>query len=231
MKYVALVRQVIEVAKAAWGKRGDKKHDKFFLFATEEGYRGEDGIVGQMQLLTRHMLTMLGEGFDHYQMFIYSDGAPGEAGRMGLFYNLCTDLYSPMFISPKPVATAFSAASFLLTGYKSLGHLPFAGASMGYAYTNGESVKLAIWNYAGVAMARIKIGQSLAVVSDIMGNEAVIDCPGGWLSIELSKNVQYVCCAALPYEEIEVEVVSETAVDFKEDVNVPREQTGMEEPM
>lgn len=226
-KYVSLIRTLKSMAQTAWDKRTDKKHDRFFFFATEEGYRnGTDEV--QMQALTRHMLTMLGEGFDHYQMFIYSDGAPGEAGRMGLFYNLETEPYRPKFVAPKPVATAFSVASFLLTGYKSLGNLPLTGASMGYAYSNGDDVKLAVWNYAGTAKVRIKTDRSQAIVYDIMGNGTTVDCPEGWLAINLSENVQYICGVELPFEEIEAEVISETVMDFNEDVILTREQTGME---
>ena len=202
-------RQVMNSALEAWEERDDnnngqgfpKFHDRFFFFQTEGGLFRDpsltelQGIEQQMQLLTRQMLIMLGEGFDHYQMFIMNDGSDPITRFMGIFYSLDGIPFGPSYIAPKPVATAFAAASYLLTGYETGGPLALGGSNLGYAFldTITDSVKLALWNFSTTpTTVSINVGHNSVTVYDIMGNPQTVTAPGGVLTITLNRNVQYV---------------------------------------
>jgi len=199
--YINLTRQVMQMSLDAFENRANPKvHDRFFFFATEEGFRSGEAIGGgatglemQMNVLTRHMLIMLGEGFDHFQMFIFHDG-PAETATMGMFYSLSGEHFGASYIAPKPVATAFSAASYLLAGYETGGPLALGGTNIGYAYldTLTDSVKLALWNFAGTSTVNVNVGVPSVFVYDIMGNRQSVATPGGVLAITLTQSVQYV---------------------------------------
>jgi len=204
-------RQVMDSALEAWERRVEAEqngqcngqgfptfHDQFFFFQTEGGmFRDPNltehqGIEQQMQLLTRQMLIMIGEGFDHYQMFIFFDGGDPITRYMGLFYSLDD---GPHRVAPKPVITAFAAATYLLTGYDAGGPLALGGSNLGYVFKDSitDSVKLALWNFSATpTTVSVNVGHDSVTVYDIMGNPQTVASPGGVLTITLDRNVQYV---------------------------------------
>jgi len=197
------IRQLVSLVNSYYNARDTIQYPKYFdapfFWGTEQGMQeAKDGPIPAAQILTRYNLIMLGEGFDSNHMFNFADTDTDT--RYGFFYNLDTVSdgyyqYGPHMISPKPAASAFAAASWLLKGYKTAGSLALGGTNMGYKYQDTESgsVIYALWNYGGVSSpVTVPLGASQATVYDITGNSQAVQCPGNNISLTLNGFVQYV---------------------------------------
>ena len=169
---------------------------ELLLIGTEQGFATKENPeleLTQALGVVRENLIMLGEGWTVNRSFYLHDywGEPGY----GFFYNLNPKIeYGTDKVSPKPVAPAYSAMSFLLEGHKSAGQIGWLGGdSTGYVFERPDSVILALWDFgAKPREVSISTGTPEAIVYDWMGNAKTVKTKDGTLTLTLGNEPQYV---------------------------------------
>lgn len=177
---------------------GNQKNGKLELMGTEQGgstWENPDKEINQARGLMRQNLIMKGEGFRmNFAFYIVDYRTKSESGY-GYYFNLVDGVpWGPAKMSPKPVAAAYAAQSFLLEGYEPVGVVEWLGGStLGYAFQRGEDTILALWDFrlSGNKVS-LPTGVDRVRVYDWMGREKVEDCPNGTLSISLGPEPLYV---------------------------------------
>jgi len=142
------------------------------IYSTEQGL-ASDGTplseLRQAQGLVQANLIALGEGLRMNMLFYLADFKK-EPG-FGLFYNLDSDLpFAPSHVSPKPIAAAFAAQTFLLEGYRPVGNKFHHGSIDGYSYYRGHHEIHALWSSAGLKRVIFSTSASDYSIYDWMGN-------------------------------------------------------------
>jgi hypothetical protein len=170
------------------------------LWGTEQGWATKADAANELpqaMWLTRTYLIMLGEGFETNFAFYFAD-YPGEPGY-GFFHNLNQEKipFGTDQVSPKPIAGAYAALTWLLENHRSAGPIEWLGGkSLGYAYERRDhpsEVTLALWDW-GTTPRRISlpVGTRQVTVFDWMGNGHAIATPTGNISLLLGPKPQYV---------------------------------------
>lgn len=141
-----------------------------------------------------HNLILMGEGFWFNTSFHGADMTrkPGE-NTWGYYFNLDPDRdFGICKGSPKPVAPAYAALSFLLEGHKTAGPIEWLGhGTCGYAYERSNDVILALWAYEPREVS-VPVGVKQVQVYDWMGNADSVTCPDGVVKLSLSREPQYI---------------------------------------
>ena len=188
-KMVQHVRQLRDIVRRGMGRDVP-------IFGTEQGNPTKEDPSKELDHargLLRENLIMLGEGF-RFNVAFYIADYPAEPG-FGYYYNLNPKIpYGTDKISPKPIAPAYAAQSFLIEGHKSTGAIEWLGeTAWGYAFDRKDSVVLALWDY-GDKPRRVKVpvGVGQVDVYDWMGNKKSVSSPGGILDLTLTPEPTYV---------------------------------------
>ena len=177
------------------------------MFATEQGFpTGKDRPHTQELLQARcHIrssLIFLGEGFRfHLSFHSYDFGVPDEE-RYGFYYNLHSSRrYTPDKVSPKPVAPAYAAMTFLLEGHKSAGPMEGLGdKAWGYTYRGPEDTIKALWSEEAKKVT-IPVKAKQIEVFDWMGNGKLVPTGSGKLEVTIGPNPIYVKMTPRPAAE------------------------------
>ena len=181
------------------------------LYATEAGFvtpATKEGELMQMNGIVRKQLILLGEGYRFsYAFYPYDYGnnsGEDHDGDYGFVYNLQLALkgkstpkqrWGISRMSPRPVAPALSAASWYLDGRRPVSCIEYLGEGVhGYAYADkSDDVVIAVWDYGGRnTEIDLPVGRGTIRVSDHMGNESEVNCPGDVLHLRLSESPTYV---------------------------------------
>jgi hypothetical protein len=170
------------------------------LWGTEQGWATKADAASespQATWLTRTYLIMLGEGFETNFAFYFAD-YPGEPGY-GFFHNLNQEKipFGTDQVSPKPVAGAYAALTWLLENHVSAGPIEWlGGTALGYAYERRDrpsEVTLALWDWGATPRpVSLPVGARQVTVFDWMGNARTVATPTGILSLTLGPAPQYV---------------------------------------
>lgn len=168
------------------------------MAGTESGY-SNDGESHDLRLRkalsdVQHNLILLGEGFWLNVVFHGNDmGRKANAGGWGYFFNLDPDNdFAVRKASPRPVAPAYAAMSFLLEGHKTAGPIEWMGDDVvGYAYERSNDVILALWSDVPTDV-QFPVGVPQVKVFDWMGNPTVVRCTNGVLALSLAREPHYV---------------------------------------
>jgi hypothetical protein len=173
------------------------------LIGTEQGFHNDpfgDSTGGrvnellQARTMTRQNLIMLGEGF-RLNMVFYITDIPGRWQSFGYYYNLLPKMpYGSTKISPKPVAPAYAAQSYLLEGFHSDGPLPnLAEGEYGYVFQRGNKVVLVLWtNSDGQNRIKLAVGADTVEIYDWMGNGSLIQAANKKVSVPISQEPIYI---------------------------------------
>ena len=170
------------------------------IFGTEQGYATKEDPskeLDQARGLLRQNLIMLGEGF-RFNMAFYIADYPTEPG-FGYYYNLTPKIpHGSDKISPKPIAPAYAAQSFLIEGHRSAGAIEWLGeTAWGYAFERKDSIVLALWDYGTKPrQVTVPVGVNRVEVYDWMGNKKPTASPSGMLGLTLSQEPIYVTGAS-----------------------------------
>jgi len=177
------------------------------MFVTEMGCRSfEDAKreLPQARNLVRANLILLGERWRFCCSFIGTDylstSNVWDDRGYGLFHSLDFSDYTDFNwrrgsrVSPKPVAPAYAAMSFLLEGHKGAGSIDcLAGKSVGYVYEAPGDAVMALWDWSGTPHeATIPVGVDKVDVYDWMGNCKSVATLGGALKLLLGKEPVYI---------------------------------------
>ena len=169
-------------------------------FGTEQGAAtGGDPAkeLDQARGVLRANLIMLGEGYK-FNILFYAVDYPYEPGY-GFYYNLNPKIaFGSDKVSPKPIAPAYAAQSFLLEGHSSAGAIEWLGeTSLGYVFERtaapNADIVLALWDYGDKPRAvTIPVGATQVEVFDWMGNRQLAKAPDGSLQVTLGPEPIYV---------------------------------------
>ena len=142
------------------------------IYGTEQGLASNGTPLSELrqaQGLIQANLIALGEGLRMNMLFYLSDYKK-EPG-FGLFYNLDNNLqFGPSHVSPKPIAAAFAAQTFLLEGYGPVGNKFHNGSIDGYSYYSDHDEIHALWSSAGLKRVTFSTSASDYHIYDWMGN-------------------------------------------------------------
>lgn len=168
------------------------------MFGTEQGWAtGEDPgkDITQAQGLIRQSLIALGEGFSfNFAFYIVDYREDGQKGY-GYYYNLDPSVpWGPQKVSPKPIAPAFAAETFLLDGTTSDGAVDWLGAgNLGYVFHRPGERVLVLWRYAGSpSEVSIPTGAREVTVYDWMGNSHQVATTAGNIRLTLGPEPIYI---------------------------------------
>jgi hypothetical protein len=160
----------------------DKYKKNMPIFGTEQGYEAKATLedeLRQAEGVIRSNLILLGEGWQFNIAFYSHDfyapnaGSTVKTGGYGFYYGLDDDItYGDRVLSPKPVAPAYAAMTFLLDGYHGVGPVPdLKGSLMGYIYERDSERLVALWDYGNrPSKIELKSLNNDAVIFDMMGN-------------------------------------------------------------
>ncbi len=179
------------------------------LIGTEQGYRTRQdpsNEIWQARRLIRSNLIMLGEGWRMNTAFYVADSPIGDNwdGKTywdwGFFYNLApADFggYGPGKISPKPVAAAYAAMTFLVEGRRAVNNVNWlADTTRGYvyeSYSNPNDEMLVLWDFGdSPRTVTVDTGAPSVDVFDWMGNRQTMTTVGGKLTLTLTGEPTYV---------------------------------------
>ena len=152
------------------------------IFGTEQGYEAKatpEDELRQAEGVIRSNLILLGEGWRSNIAFYIHDfyapnaGSTMKTGGYGFYYGLDDDItYGDRALSPKPVAPAYAAMTFLLEGHHRVGLVPdLQGSMMGYIYERDNERVIALWDY-GNRPSEVEVSSEgdNNVIFDMMGN-------------------------------------------------------------
>lgn len=185
------------------------------MIGTEQGYRTyrttpndhPDNEINQARRLVRSNLMLLGEGWKINTAFYFADyphkdaylGSHPEYWEWGFFYNMDTVAhggYAPGKVSPKPVAAAYAAMTFLTEGRKPVNNVNWLGDTIrGYAlekYSDANDVTLVLWDFGSSHPITINAGVSSVDVYDWMGNKTTMPTSGGNVEVTISNQPIYI---------------------------------------
>lgn len=180
------IRKLRELIRASCGKDLPLVNSEFGM--NTEAVDGPELLRSSQQEIRAHLIS-LGEGFRHLIAF-YITAAGG-----GYFYNLDPNSgCGTGKTSPRPVAPAYAAMTYLLEGHKGVEAIEWMGESaLGYVYENTEDVTLALWDYSESGReVTLPVGVAKARVYDWMGNLSEIETVGGVLKLTLGNDPVYV---------------------------------------
>lgn len=164
------------------------------IYGTEMGMASNGTAFGELeqaQGLIQANLIALGEGFK-FNIDFYIADYPREPG-FGFFYNLNPKIaFGTNSISPKPVAAAFAAQTFLLNGYKAVGNRYLSSKLTAYTYSNGSNEILALWTEVSRRYVTIAVHAKSAWVYGWMGNGHKVKVDDGKIKIYASPRPTYI---------------------------------------
>jgi hypothetical protein len=172
------------------------------LYGTEQGFNSYNGQtttaqwqqneLAEAESLLRENLIMLGEHFQ-FNMTFYIADYPGN-NDYGYYYNLLSgEPFATSKISPKPIAPAYAAQSFLLEGSQSDGVVPGLGANeWGYVFQNGSTYTVALWTTLTNQMVTLPVGVSSVSVYDWMGNMTTVKAVNNSVTLAIGPEPIYV---------------------------------------
>ncbi|MHB1034382.1 MAG: discoidin domain-containing protein [Pirellulales bacterium] len=179
------------------------------MIGTEHGYKTRQEMsqeILQAQRLVRANLLILGEGWRANTAFFFADYYDTDAvdhkkyWDYGFFYNLDPASfggYSPTKVSPKPIAAAYAAMTFLVEGRKSVCDINWLGDTIrGYALQKSskpDDVLLALWDF-GKSGSTVTIDTGVAAVDvfDMWGNKTTTPTRNGQLTLTLTREPTYI---------------------------------------
>lgn len=168
------------------------------MMGTEQGWSTEenpDKDLEQARGLMRQNLITLGEGFQFNMAFYIADYRLSGQKGYGYYYTLDGDVpFGPKQISPRPIAAAYAAQSWLLDGHDSAGAIEWLGdTAWGYVFDKPGDTVLALWDY-GTANREVSlpVGANTVQVYDWMGNSRAVTTQGGTLTLKLGPEPVYV---------------------------------------
>lgn len=179
------------------------------MIGTEQGYRTRQDPtqeILQAKRLVRSNLLMLGDGWKMNTAFYGCDYPSNDDWNgqfywdWGFFYNLDEGSYggyAPAKMSPKPVAAAYSAMTYLLEGRKSVTDVNWlSDTTRGYVYENVADASdevMAVWDFGGAPKTiTFDAGAASVEVFDWMGNEHDVATNNGSLTLTLTDEPTYV---------------------------------------
>jgi hypothetical protein len=170
------------------------------MIGTEQGLIAPYTPSEELKQARRNMrqnLVMLGEGFGLNFAFYIVDN--GSKENYGYYYNLSAVRYGADKVSPRPVAAAYAAQSFLLEGEEPAGAIEWlGGTSLGYAFEVRDEIVLALWDGGdGGQAVTLPVGARQVEVYDWMGNPKTVATPDGMLRLTLTPEPVYIKGAAM----------------------------------
>ena len=165
-------------------------------FGTEQGWATGDTVaneIAQARGLIRQHLIMMGEGF-RFNFAFYIADFDLEPGY-GYYYNLNPNIqFGTDKISPKPIAPAYAALSYLLEGHHVTQCLNNNSQKvMGYVYERTGSKFTVLWTPGtGSPTYDLSTGLDSVTVYDWMGNGRKVACPNRALNLVLKQEPVYV---------------------------------------
>lgn len=167
------------------------------VYITEQGFATGEKVeneLTQAHVLIWDNLMSLGEGIQFNMNFYITDYKRAQEFGYGFYYNHDPKRgYGPPKSSPKPVAPAYAAMTFLLDGSSPIKPIEWLGdTAMGYAYEKDDGVILALWDFKKERDIEIPVGKKSVTVYDWMGNSRNIDTDNGVLKVKISQQPIYV---------------------------------------
>jgi len=183
-------------------------------FGTEQGYpthQQSEYEIDQARRLVRQNLILLGMGWQTNIAFYFADYVQGTDSQWmnttttfwdyGLFYNLDESSYGgylPTTVSPKPIAAAYAAMTFLLDDRKAVNDVNWlTDTTRGYVYESYDDATdevMALWDFSGSSVqVSIAPGVASVQVYDWMGNAStVMTGSNGTITLTLTNEPTYV---------------------------------------
>jgi hypothetical protein len=178
------------------------------MIGTEQGYRTRQNVareLDQARRLVRANLLVLGEKWKINTAFFFSDYPTTDELNgvsywdWGFFYNLDTASYggyAPGKVSPKPVAAAYAAMTYLVENRKAVRAVNWlADTTRGYVYeshSDPNDLVMALWDYAGTRTVTLNSGTTSVDVYDWMGNKSTLTTANGDITVTVSPEPVYI---------------------------------------
>lgn len=166
------------------------------LCNTEGGYfskvLGVNNLTEQARRDLRYALITQGEGLDLLLLFYLFDFSGEKYTTWGMFF---TDRkngdFSPRRLMPKPVVSAYAAASSLLRGARPVMHLRWIDPEVwGYVFQRDGEPVIALWNPHRSQKIHFPAGARDEVVKvDMMGRRSRLPVEDGMVTLSLSQDV------------------------------------------
>ena len=169
---------------------------EFPIYVTEQSYKtNEDpkNELAQARGMVQANLISLGEGIPVNITFYITDyfTEPGY----GYYYNLHPKrVFGTSKTSPKPIAPAYAALTWLLEGHTATRSVEWLGdTTLGYVYERGADMVVALWDYSGQPKKiNLPVGVAEVAVYDWMGNARKVPTDNGRLKLTLSAEPVYI---------------------------------------
>lgn len=168
------------------------------MIGTEQGWTTNEEVDKELTMargLLRQNLITLGEGYRFNFAYYIVDYRLSEQKGYGYYYNLVPGVpWAPAKASPRPIAPAYAAQSFLLDGHRSVGAIEWLGSTaLGYAFQRDAHVVLALWDYGDQPReVSLPTGAEKVTVYDWMGNQRTVSGPAGNIQVTIGPEPIYI---------------------------------------
>lgn len=168
-----------------WGV-ASKAADKT-VWITEMGIpTNTASIQDQARQLVRSMVMVLSAGVSRCFWYELKDAACDEEDKEANFGLLFSDF------SPKPAFVAFTTLSRVLSHAKFERRLPIPSSTVyGYLFRKQKESIIVLWTTRERENIRLNNVEGPITITDIMGNEQVLDVSVGAIRLELTNNPSY----------------------------------------